>query len=156
MKGGTMSFVLRSQAFVEGGGIPSRYTCDGLNLSPQLAWTGAPAGAKSFVLIVDDPDAPGGGFVHWVLFDVSAKTEALPEGPTAAKLGIAGINDFGKSAYGGPCPPRGKGSHRYFFTLHALDIPTVGLGPGASLIQVNQKIAGHVLGTAKLIGRYGR
>ena len=151
-----MSFFLRSQAFVEGGAIPARYTCDGLNLSPQLAWSGAPAGAKSFVLIVDDPDAPGGTFVHWVFFDVSAKAESLPEGPTAAKLGTAGINDFGKSAYGGPCPPRGKGAHRYFFTLNALDIPSLGLGPGATLIQVNQKMSGHVLGTAKLMGRYER
>jgi Raf kinase inhibitor-like YbhB/YbcL family protein len=155
-KGGKTSFFLKSQGFADGGGIPSRYTCDGLNLSPQLGWAGQPAGTKSFVLIVDDPDAPGGTFVHWVLFDVSAKTEMLPEGQPAAKLGTAGINDFGKSAYGGPCPPKGKGSHRYFFTLSALDLPSLGLGPGATLVQVNQKMAGHVLATTKLMGRYER
>ncbi|MBE3109137.1 MAG: YbhB/YbcL family Raf kinase inhibitor-like protein [Acidobacteria bacterium] len=155
-KGGKMSFFLRSQGFVEGGGIPARYTCDGLNLSPQLSWGGAPAGTKSYVLIVDDPDAPGGTFVHWVLLDIGARTEALPEGQPATKLGIAGINDFGKSAYGGPCPPKGRGTHRYFFTLSALDIPGLGLGPGATLVQVNQKVTGHVLGTAKLMGRYTR
>lgn len=151
-----MSFSLKAQAFTDESAIPSRFTCDGLNLSPQLAWSGAPAGAKSFVLIVDDPDAPGGTFVHWVFFDVSAKTEALPEGPTAAKLGVAGINDFGKSAYGGPCPPKGRGAHRYFFKLSALDVPGLGLAVGASLIQVNQKMAGHVLATATLMGRYER
>lgn len=151
-----MSFALRSTAFSDGSTIPSRYTCDGLNLSPPLSWTGAPANTQSFVLIVDDPDAPGGTFVHWVLFDVAGKTSALPEGQPAAKLGVAGINDFGKSAYGGPCPPRGRGAHRYFFTLNALDIPSLGLPPGATLVQVNQKISGHVIGTAKLMGRYGR
>jgi Raf kinase inhibitor-like YbhB/YbcL family protein len=155
-KGGKMSFFLRSQAFVEGGGIPVRYTCDGLNLSPELSWGGAPAGTKSYLLVVDDPDAPGGTFVHWVFLDIGAKTDALPEGQPATKLGIAGINDFGKSAYGGPCPPKGKGTHRYFFTLSALDVSSLGLGQGATLVQVNQKMTGHVLGTAKLMGRYTR
>ncbi len=151
-----MSFALKAQAFTEGAAIPSRLTCDGMNLSPQLAWTGVPSGTKSFVLIVDDPDAPGGTFVHWVFFDINPKTEALPEGPTAAKLGVAGINDFGKSAYGGPCPPKGRGAHRYFFKLNALDIPSLGLPVGATLIQVNQKMTGHVIGTATLMGRYER
>jgi Raf kinase inhibitor-like YbhB/YbcL family protein len=151
-----MSFALKTEAFSDGGAIPSRYTCDGMNLSPHLSWSGAPAGTMSFALIVDDPDAPGGTFVHWVFFDIPAKLEALPEGPTAAKLGVAGINDFGKSAYGGPCPPKGRGSHRYFFKLSALDIPTLGLTAGATLIQVNQKMSGHVLGTATIMGRYER
>jgi hypothetical protein len=151
-----MSFALKTQAFPESGTIPVRYTCDGLNLSPQLTWSGAPAGTKSLALVVDDPDAPGGTFLHWVLFDIGTKTEALPEGPTAAKLGIAGINDFGKSAYGGPCPPRGRGPHRYFFKLSALDTPSLGLTVGATVIQVNQKMSGHVLGTATLMGRYER
>ncbi len=151
-----MSFTLKAQVFTEGTALPSRFTCDGLNLSPQLAWSGAPAGTKSFALIVDDPDAPGGTFVHWVFFDINAKTESLPEGPTAAKLGVAGINDFGKSAYGGPCPPKGRGAHRYFFKLNALDVPSLGLPVGATLIQVNQKMTGHVLGTATLMGRYER
>ena len=151
-----MSFFLRSQVFVEGGTIPSRHTCDGLSLSPPLSWGGAPAGTQSFVLVVEDPDAPGGTFIHWVLMDIGAKVTALPEGQPAARLGIAGINDFGKSAYGPPCPPRGKGAHRYVFTLHALDLPSVGLGPGATLVQLNQKLSGHILATVKLIGKYGR
>jgi Raf kinase inhibitor-like YbhB/YbcL family protein len=151
-----MSFSLKTEAFSEGAAIPSRYTCDGLNLSPALTWTGVPAGTKSLVLIVEDPDAPGGTFMHWVFFDIGAKVESLPEGPTAAKLGVAGINDFGKSAYGGPCPPRGRGAHRYYFKLSALDIPSLGLAVGATLPQVNQKMSGHVLGTATLMGRYER
>ena len=155
-KGGKMSFTIKSTAFSEGANIPSRHTCDGVNLSPPLSWSGQPAGTKSFVLIVDDPDAPGGTFLHWTFFDIASSVQALPEGQPAAKLGQSGINDFGKSAYGGPCPPPGRGSHRYFFKLNALDIPSLGLSPGATLIQIEQKIKGHVLGTAELIGRYER
>jgi Raf kinase inhibitor-like YbhB/YbcL family protein len=155
-KGAKMAFTLKSTAFTEGSNIPSRHTCDGLNLSPPLNWSGQPAGTKSFALIVDDPDAPGGTFLHWIFFDIAGATEALPEGQPAAKLGQSGINDFGKAAYGGPCPPPGRGSHRYFFKLNALDIPSLGLNPGATLIQIDQKIKGHVLGTCALMGRYER
>jgi Raf kinase inhibitor-like YbhB/YbcL family protein len=151
-----MGFTMSTPAFSEGGGIPARFTCDGLNLSPQLNWSGSPAGTKSYVLIVDDPDAPGGTFLHWALFDIGAGTEGLVEGPAAAKLGVSGVNDFGKAAYGGPCPPRGRGSHRYFFKLNALDVPSLGLSTGATLIQVNRKMSGHVLATATIIGRYER
>ena len=155
-KGGKMAFTIKSTAFSEGANIPSRHTCDGVNLSPPLSWSGQPAGTKSFALIVDDPDAPGGTFLHWTFFDIAASVQALPEGQPATKLGQSGINDFGKSAYGGPCPPPGRGSHRYFLKLHALDIPTLGLSPGATLIQIEQKIKGHILGTAELMGRYER
>ena len=155
-KGGKMAFTIKSTAFSEGANIPSRHTCDGVNLSPPLSWSGQPDGTKSFVLIVDDPDAPGGTFLHWTFFDIAASVQALPEGQPAAKLGQSGVNDFGRSAYGGPCPPPGRGSHRYFFKLNALDIPSLGLGPGATLIQIEQKIKGHVLGTAELMGRYER
>lgn len=151
-----MSFTLSTPAFPEGGGIPARFTCDGLNLSPEMNWSGAPAGATSYVLTVEDPDAPGGTFLHWVFFDIGAGTGGLPEGPPASKLGISGVNDFGKAAYGGPCPPRGRGAHRYFFKLSALDVPSLGLPAGATLMQVSRKMSGHVLGTATLMGRYER
>jgi Raf kinase inhibitor-like YbhB/YbcL family protein len=151
-----MSFTLSTPAFPEGGSIPARFTCDGLNLSPQMNWSGAPTGAKSYVLIADDPDAPGGTFLHWVFFDIGVGTEGLPEGPPASKLGMAGVNDFGKAAYGGPCPPRGRGAHRYFFKLSALDAPSLGLTAGATLMQVTRRMSGHVLGTATLMGRYER
>jgi len=153
---GKMAFTLRSSAVTDGMTIPRRHTCDGLDLSPDLVWSGQPEGTKSFVLVVDDPDAPGGTFVHWVLFDIAATAKGLPEGPLAAKSGLAGMNDFGKPAWGGPCPPRGKGAHRYFFKLHALDIPTLNVRPGASLFQIEKVIKGHVLATAQLMGRYGR
>jgi Raf kinase inhibitor-like YbhB/YbcL family protein len=155
-KGGKMAFTIKSTAFSEGANIPGRHTCDGVNLSPPLSWSGQPAGTKSFALIVDDPDAPGGTFLHWTFFDIAASVQALPEGQPARKLGQSGMNDFGKSAYGGPCPPPGRGSHRYFFKLNALDIPSLGLSPGATLTQIEQKIKGHILGTAELLGRYER
>jgi Raf kinase inhibitor-like YbhB/YbcL family protein len=155
-KGGKMPFTLKSAAFSEGANIPSRHTCDGLNLSPPLNWSGQPAGTKSLVLKVDDPDAPGGTFLHWIFFDIAGATGALPEGQPATKLGQSGINDFGKIAYGGPCPPPGRGSHRYFFKLSALDIPSLGLNPGATLIQIEQRLKGHVLGTCELMARYER
>ncbi len=150
------TFTLRSRGFGDGASIPARYTCDGLNLSPELSWTGAPAKTQSFVLIVDDPDAPGGTYVHWVFFDISGKLKGLPEGQPATKLGQPGINDFGKLAWGGPCPPKGKGVHRYFFKLHAVDLPSLGLRPGASLPQVQRAMNGHLLATAQIIGRFGR
>jgi Raf kinase inhibitor-like YbhB/YbcL family protein len=110
----------------------------------------------SYVLVVDDPDAPGGTFLHWVLFDIDARIKGLPEGAAAAKLGLSGVNDFGKAAYGGPCPPRGRGSHRYFFKLSALDVPSLGLAAGATLAQVDRQMSGHVLATATFMGRYER
>jgi Raf kinase inhibitor-like YbhB/YbcL family protein len=151
-----MTFSLSAPAFPAGGSIPARFACDGLNLSPQLDWAGAPAGTMSYVLVVDDPDAPGGTFLHWVLFDIDARIKGLPEGAAAAKLGISGVNDFGKAAYGGPCPPRGRGSHRYFFKLSALDVPSLGLAAGATLAQVDRQMSGHVLATATFMGRYER
>ena len=153
-KAGSLAF--RSRAFGDGASIPARYSCDGLNLSPELSWTGAPAKTQSFVLIVEDPDAPGGTFIHWVFFDIAGKLKGLPEGQPATKLGLAGINDFGQRAWGGPCPPKGKGVHRYFFKLHAVDLPSLGLKPGASLPQLQRAMNGHILATAQIIGRFGR
>jgi Raf kinase inhibitor-like YbhB/YbcL family protein len=153
-EGGTaVNFALSSTAFADGEAIPMKYTCDGENASPPLHWDGLPQ-AQSFVLIVDDPDAPGGSFTHWVLYDIPGAQRDLPEGsPT---VGTPAMNDFAKVGYGGPCPPRGNGPHRYIFTLAALDIPTLGLTPGASRKQVERAMQGHVIGQARLMGRYER
>ncbi len=153
-EGGGMALTLSSSAFTEGGNIPTRYTCDGENAAPPIQWDGKPANAQSFVLILDDPDAPGGVFTHWVVYDLPAAGADV--GHISPGMAHEGKNDFGKTGYGGPCPPRGRGAHRYFFTLSALDIPALNLQAGASRQQVEVKMRGHVLGTAKLMGRYER
>lgn len=152
--GASTAFSLASGAFSEGQAIPAKYTCDGEDRSPPLRWEGAPA-AQSFALIVDDPDAPGGTFTHWVLFDIPAGQRELPEGLTAGALGVSGQTGFGKSGYGGPCPPPGA-PHRYIFTLSALDVPTLNLPANAARSKVEAAMRGHILGQAQLMGRYGR
>ncbi|MBI5038329.1 MAG: YbhB/YbcL family Raf kinase inhibitor-like protein [Nitrospirae bacterium] len=162
-----MAFTINSTAFKEGGTIPKQYTCDGTDVSPPLSWEGAPAATKSFALIMDDPDAPAGTFNHWVLYDLPGETKGLSEGvvkdpalPTGAKQGVT---SFRRAGYEGPCPPRGP-AHRYFFSLYALDIPTLGLGPKASpktspktsKEEVEGKMKGHIIGKAVIMGRYGR
>jgi Raf kinase inhibitor-like YbhB/YbcL family protein len=147
------TLVVTSDAFTEGGNIPKKFSCDGDNVSPKLKWSGAPAGTKSFALIVDDPDAPvSGGFVHWVLFDVPTSQTELPEG--AKNIGKPGNNGTGRSGYTGPCPP--SGTHRYFFKLYALDVATLNLKEGATREQVLAATNGHVLAQGSLMGRYGR
>ena len=113
-----MTIPLTSDAFTEGGIIPRKYTCDGANTSPQLAWTDVPDGVKSLALIMDDPDAPGGTFVHWVIYNLPAESTELAEGYQGA--GSSGNNSYRKQAYNGPCPPPGA-THRYFFKLYVLD-----------------------------------
>jgi Raf kinase inhibitor-like YbhB/YbcL family protein len=147
-----MTFTLTSPSFVEGEAIPVKHTCDGANQSPALRWEGAPD-ARSFALIVDDPDAPGGTFTHWVLFDIPGALRELPEG--SASIGVAGANDFSQAGYGGPCPPPGV-AHRYFFTLSALDILTLNLSPKAARRDVEAAMRSHIVGQARLIGRYRR
>ena len=147
-----MTFTLTSAGFAEGAAIPAKYTCDGQNIAPPLRWDGPPD-ARSFVLIVDDPDAPSGTFTHWVLYDIPGAQRELPEG--AANVGVPGMNDFSQAGYGGPCPPRG-GAHRYVFTLAALDIATLNLPPKASRKQVEAAMQGHTIGQARLMGRYQR
>ena len=147
-----MTIQLTSSAFKEGGDIPRRHTCDGEDLSPSLSWTGIPAGTHSLALIVDDPDAPRGDWVHWVLVDLPSDLEGLPEGVSGA--GTDGKNDFGRLGYGGPCPPKGS-NHRYYFKLYALD-QTLGLKPGAKKVDVEIAMAGHILVQGQLMGRYGR
>ncbi len=148
---------LISPAFEDGGVIPSKYTCDGVDVSPPLAWRDIPANTKSFALICDDPDAPMGTWVHWVIYDIPVTKTELPEGLPCEKIladgSKQGLNDFGKYGYGGPCPPRGI--HRYFFKLYALDA-VLNLMPGLSKQELLNAIQGHILEETRLMGRYGR
>lgn len=148
---------ISAEAFKEGGTIPAEYTCDGSDFSPALSWKGIPANARSIAVIMDDLDAPGGTFVHWVLFNISASTQrlqkGLPKNGTLADGSLQGINDFGNIGYDGPCPP--GGTHRYYFRLYALDT-TLNLQPGASRKQVDSAMKGHVLAEGELMGRYQR
>ena len=144
-----MAFELTSTAFAEGGQIPSDYTCDGGDSPPPLAWSGAPAGTAEFALVMDDPDARG--FVHWVVVDISADATALGASlPTGAR---EGRTDFGRTGYGGPCPP--SGSHRYVTTLYALSA-SLGLSGSASAADVRRAAEGKTLATAVLTGMYQR
>ncbi len=157
-EGGSESMQIQSSAFNEGDTIPRKHTCDGEDVSPQLTWSAAPEGTKSFVLICDDPDAPVGTWVHWVLFGLSSDTTELPEGVPDGEevLGGAkhGRTDFGNLGYGGPCPPPGP-AHRYFFKLYAIDTEPP-LGAGATKADVMAAIEGHILAEGRLMGRYGR
>ena len=151
------AFTLSSTAFNNDANIPSKYTCDAgvQNPSPALSWKDAPAGTKSFVLIMHDPDAPmPGGFTHWVLFDVPASTTQLPEGFQPGSVGVSGNSGFRRAGYGGPCPP--SGVHHYHFMLSALDTASLGLQSGATKADVEKAMQGHVLGTTELVGLYER
>src|SRR5262245_46504118 len=151
------AFTLTSPAFANDANIPSKFTCDAgqQNPSPALEWKDAPAGAKSFVLIMHDPDAPlPGGFTHWVLFDIPAATTSLPEGFQPGSVGVSGNSGFRRAGYGGPCPP--SGVHHYHFTLSALDVPTLGLQAGATKADVEKAMQGRVLASADLVGLYQR
>ena len=153
-----MNMALMSSAFKEGAAIPVKYTGDGLDISPPLAWINVPAGTQAFVLICDDPDAPVGTWVHWVLYDIPGTATNLPERvastPTVPGIGTHGVNDFRRLGYGGPAPPPGK-PHRYFFKLYALDAPT-GLASGRSKRDLLHAINGHILAKAQLMGTYKR
>jgi len=154
-----MSFTLTSPAFTQGGEIPRRHTCEGEDVSPALAWSGAPEGTKSFALIVDDPDAPDPAapkmtYVHWVLYDVPAGSAGVPESAkphTLPEGSREGQNDWKRQGYGGPCPPIGR--HRYFFKLYALDR---GLGDlkKPTKAQLVRAMEGHILAKAELMGTY--
>lgn len=158
LKEGEMALTVSSSAFKEGDRIPAKYTCQGQDVSPPLAWGEPPAGTQSFALIVDDPDAPGGVFTHWVLFNIPPDSRNLPEAvPTQAELASGakqGKNDFGRTGYGGPCPPPGR-PHRYQFTLYALDQP-LGLEGGTSKKQLLSAMEGHILAQGQLTGTYQR
>ena len=147
--GATMK--ITSSAFHEGANIPSKFTCDGSDTSPPLQIAGVPSGAKSLVLIVDDPDAPSGLFTHWLVWNIPPQTGSIAEG--SAPKGVQGANDFGKSGYGGPCPP--PGTHRYSFKIFALD-RELELRSGAKRSQVDAAMKGHVIAQGQLVGRYAK
>lgn len=149
-------FTLSSTASAEqGGALPVLYTCDGKNISPAVSWSGVPKGTKSFVLIVSDPDAPNGVFYHWILFNLPKDTRTLPEGIDNPPAGSGvGINSWGKTNYGGPCPPKDT-SHHYNFALYALDTK-LKLREGADAEAVKAAIKKHVLGTAEFVAVYTR
>jgi Raf kinase inhibitor-like YbhB/YbcL family protein len=155
--GKKMALQITSSAFLDGAMIPGRYTCDGPDVSPDLSWSGVPDRSKSLALICDDPDAPVGTWVHWVLFNIPAGEKELPAEiapeatlPNGAKHGT---NDFRRLGYGGPCPP--GGTHRYFFKLYALD-SVLSLESGATKDQVEEAMKGHILAEGQLMGKYKR
>jgi hypothetical protein len=152
-----MSIKITSTAFNNGDFIPPKYTCDGANISPHLTWEGIPEGTKTLALIVDDPDAPGHTFVHWVVYNIPVHVKELLEGVTPTRNipedVLMGTNDYGHIGYGGPCPP--PGTHRYFFKLYALNSP-LHLEAGATKDHVLKAMEKHVLGQAELMGKYKR
>lgn len=151
-----MALSLTSTAFTQGQGIPAVHSCDGKGVSPPLAWSAAPAGTNSFALIMDDPDAPMGTYVHWVIYNIPASVKALPEGmPSQAMLPdgtVQGPNTSGRTSYAGPCPP--SGTHRYFFKLYALD--AILKLPAAGKDDLLQAMQGHILAEGELMGTYSR
>ena len=153
-----MNIQLASSAFTEGAAIPRKHTCDDRDASPPLRWSGVPEHAKTLALICDDPDAPAGIWVHWVLYNVPATVTELPEGVLATEVVLGGakqgVNDFQRIGYGGPCPPRGK-PHRYYFRLYALDAE-LSLKPRATKRDVVNAMQGHILAEGQLIGAYQR
>jgi Raf kinase inhibitor-like YbhB/YbcL family protein len=157
-KAGKDRMQLTSTAFTEGAAIPAKHSCDAKNVSPPLKWSGMPAGAKSLALIVDDPDAPSGTWVHWVLYDLPAAASELPEDMAKSQYVTGGakqgLNDFRHLGYGGPCPPPGK-PHRYFFKLYALDA-VLDLKPGLTKRDLEKAMEGHILDRAQLLGTYQR
>jgi Raf kinase inhibitor-like YbhB/YbcL family protein len=154
-----MPLTLISPAFAEGEKIPVKYTPDGENFSPPLAWSGAPDGTRSFVLMMDDPDAPSGTFHHWAIFNIPADRRQLPEsletGPDAIGLRY-GRNDFDKARYDGPEPPKGHGPHRYRFRLAALDVPSLAIPAQAGAERIWKEARKHLRDEAELVGIYER
>lgn len=154
-----MSFELKSDAFVSGQSIPAKYSCTGKNISPPITWSEPPAGTQSFALIMDDPDAPNGTWVHWVLYNIPASARNLQEDLPVTGKNVdpnaiyVGKNSWRQIAYGGPCPP--SGTHRYYFKLYALDIQ-IGLLPGATKEDVLREMDGHVLAQAELMGTFSK
>jgi Raf kinase inhibitor-like YbhB/YbcL family protein len=152
-----MTLTVTSTAFAQGKPIPSQYSCVGKGVSPPLAWRGAPSGTKSFALIMDDPDAPAGTYVHWVIYNMPGASQGLPESvPGDAKLAdgsLQGSNSSRRTGYTGPCPP--SGTHRYYFKVYALDA-SLSLASGASKEQLLGAIRGHILAEGELMGTFSR
>jgi Raf kinase inhibitor-like YbhB/YbcL family protein len=144
---------LTSDAFQNGQPIPKQYTCDGADQTPALRWDEPPAGTKGFALVIDDPDAPGGTFRHWGVFDIPASARSIGGGQ---KYGAEVTNVFGKPGYGGPCPPKGHGPHHYHFKLFALDTETLDVSPSAKIADVENAARQHAIAEGKLVGTYER
>ena len=144
---------LTSEAFQDGQPIPTQYTCDGADQAPSLEWGEPPPGTKSFALVIDDPDAPGGTFRHWGVYDIPASTRSIGGGQ---RIGTEVANDFGKPGYGGPCPPKGHGPHQYRFKLFALGTDKLGLSAGAKIADVETAARQHAIAEGELIGTYER
>ena len=158
MKGGReMKINVGSSGFTEGGMIPKQFTCDGADISPPLSWSTVPEGTKSIAIIVDDPDAPAGTWVHWLVYNLPPDLKGLPENVPAQKTlangGMQGMTDFRRIGYGGPCPP--SGTHRYFFKVYALD-SILDLFPGAIKKRLLSAMEGHILAEGELMGKYRR
>ena len=161
-EGGTVeapkTIIVYSEAFENGGRIPKKYTKEGEDVSPPLRWSNAPEDTKCYVVVVVDPDAPMGPFIHWVLYNIPATVMSLPEGipktPVVEGIGMQGVNDYGEVGYGGPYPPPGT-THRYIFRVYALDT-TLTIGPGARLEDVMRMMEGHVIAYGELVGTYSR
>lgn len=157
-KGAAMGFALHTTQWKAGENIPVQFTCDGDNVSPPLQWDGAPAGTQSYSLVVEDPDAPGGTFIHWVLYDLPAGAKELPKDVSKqenlADGARQGRNSFGHIGYGGPCPPPGP-AHRYYFRLYALDQKPA-LDAGAKRADLERAMRGHILAQTEFMGRYQR
>lgn len=154
-----MTLKVTSSAFTQGGAIPPQYTCEGRNVSPPLSWSGLPNNAKSLALIVDDPDAPDPAkpqrvYVHWVVYNISSQTTSFAENASKSAMvsgAVQGKNDWGKTEYGGPCPPIGR--HRYFFKLYALDTTLTGLND-ATKADLERAMKGHIVDSGELMGTY--
>lgn len=154
-----MQITLISPTFADGARIPQRYTCDGEDISPPFRWLAAPSDTKSFVFICSDPDAPGGTWYHWGLYDMPVETSDLREGyPKDAKVGAVrqAVTDFKRTGYGGPCPPKGHGEHHYRFRLMALSVESLALGDQPHCREVEQAAEKHLLDETVLVGIYGR
>lgn len=156
-KENTMKLTVTSTAFNDGGMIPSKYTCDGDNISPAISWSGIPGGTKSIAMICEDPDAPAGTWVHWVVYNIPPDIQKIEEKIPSEKIlkngTLQGLTDFRKIGYGGPCPP--SGVHRYYFKVYALD-KTLDLEPGATKSQLVKAMEGHILAQGQLMGKYTR
>jgi Raf kinase inhibitor-like YbhB/YbcL family protein len=154
-----MAMQIQSSAFTDGDRLPKRYSCDGDDMSPPLAWSGAPADTRSFAIFCDDPDAPSGTFHHWAAYDIPKTTHELPENfatNVARSLVLQGVNDFGKAGYGGACPPKGHGEHHYHFKVMALDCGHLDTHGKARCADIEATAREHCLAEAELIGTYSR
>ncbi len=149
-----LALAVKSPAFIQGGRMPVKYTCDGEDISPQLSWEPGPPATESYALIVDDPDAPGGTFTHWLVYNIPSNVTRLEEHVTGLPGMLQGKNSYGRAGYGGPCPPPGK-LHHYRFNVYALD-SRLKLAPGASKDDLMGAMRGHVLAQGELTGVYGR